>query len=315
MPHANAEAFSKAKSLGVLRNRNTRRKIGKRSSQTSRTPAAETIIEAPDVKQLRRARTVFYGNLQDQPRRSSSRKMAHIIESRAGQAGPREASRKSSAGTGHDTHNKQHGRHRRRRRKVNETQDGSTVYVYRYAGDGGPGGDGERPKATAELRSLSSTTDLPTRHERRSMKSDLRALGRHDRPRRRHTSLDNVAHKRSIHHEVPGAVPRKTHERVLGRSTTRKRHSEQATEPLDRPRVVRSSSMREKPSPPARPSLYRSSTTVRTKTTLFPDIQPGTPSIRSKTEHMSTGTKESGRGPRVVYSLFGIPSVVPSEQR
>jgi len=236
MPHANAEAFSKADSLGVLSNRNRRLKVEKRSSQSSRAPAAETVIEAPDVEQLRRARTEFNGKPPDRRRSSSGRKMAHISESRARQASPREASRNSSAGTGHETQHKQHGRHRHRRRRANETEEGgSTVYVYRYAGDERLRGDGERPKATAGLRDLPSTTASPIHREGRSTNSDLRRLGRQDHLRRRHTSLDDAARRRSIHHEEQRAVTGKNHERLLGRSTTRKRHSERAAKPVDRP--------------------------------------------------------------------------------
>jgi len=71
--------------------------------------------------------------------------------------------------------------------------------------------------------------------------------------------------------------------------------------------------MHERSLHPAHPPLQRSNTTVRQKRRTVSQSQVEESVVRDMAENVITDTKENGRGSRVVYSIFGIPSVIPPE--
>ena len=233
MPHANSEAFSKAAGLRSSKHRHKRQTTHICPSRTVRVSTTESITEVPDVDQLRKARTEFYEKSPDKRNKSPNREMTYISESRATQAGPREASRKSSGGSQHGSQRKAHGRHRHHRKVDDVERDREIVYVYRHAGRE------ERTQATAISQDLPSRTTAATRRQSRSTISDHKRQDSQGQSRRRHTSLIDVASKPSTHTRDSVGETDKNHERSLRRSATSNRYAGRGAVLTDHPRVIR----------------------------------------------------------------------------
>lgn len=255
------------------------------------------------------------------PRRNSSKEMADVEDSRLQQVGLMEPSRRSSR-TEHEHPRRQHGTHRHRRKGDDEKEDRTIVYVYKNTWTSG--------SSQANVRSqdrLDTSTASTTRRSRSTRSNHQRPEGR-GLFSRRTTSLVDVVSKPLTNIVEGGRETSSSYERLMKRPTTRKRHSEMSRHSTDQPRVtrydrhlmrkqrtddIRSSSLHERSLPPARPSLQRSSTTVRHQRRAVSQSQVEEPAIRDEAENVTTDIKQNGRGSRVVYSLFGIPSVVPPE--
>jgi len=234
MSHANTvEASSKAGGHKPSYNHKAQRNIRNRSSRPVQTSVTETVIDLPDVEQLRRARTEYFGESRTMRRRNSSREMADIVDSRLRQAGPREASRRSSIRAEHESPGRQHGRHRHRRKVEDDEEERKIVYVYKQAGDG------RRPQANAGSQARLSTTTTTTTRRSRSRRSN------HQRPEtrglfsRRTTSLVDVVSRPLVDIVEGGRETSSSYEKLMKRPTTRKRHSERSLHPTDQPRVTR----------------------------------------------------------------------------
>ena len=211
--------------MSVHRSKPPRAHKGTRSPDNPSVAAAD----APGIDELRQARSTFYSQKLEDRRKDMNKDTAQQGSWRR-DLGPKPASSRGSKVKVHEGHQKHYSDRRPRHRKNKESDDeGSTVYVYRYANDTKGEPDAATPQPTRRA-SDSMVSSGRRERRRRAEKPKLdRPKQRRDSLNGRKTSSGNAERRRSLY----------TTETVVRKIERRSSAGDATNAGTQRPRVAR----------------------------------------------------------------------------